>query len=167
MKKFFFLFVLLIILACNQLQAQNYTSAVGARLGSPISLSYKMFISDQNALEGYIGFRDNASYNWFSISGAYLVHRPLEIEGIEGLDWYFGGGGSVFFWSYPNGTVDNYSTTTLGIQGYLGLEYTLSNIPLNFTIDWIPTIFIGNNLFVNSFGGGYGSVGVRYVLNSN
>lgn len=155
------------MLACNQLQAQNYKSAVGARLGSPLSLSYKTFISDQNALEGYVGFRGNVNYSWISISGAYLVHRPLEIEGAEGLDWYFGGGGSIYFWNYADRFFDDYNSTALGIQGYLRLEYTFSDIPLNLTIDWIPTIFIGNNLFVNTFGGGYGSVGVRYVLDNN
>lgn len=164
MKKCFFLLTFVFVFVITQLQGQDYKSAVGARLGSPLSISYKTFISEQGALEGYIGFRGNVSYNWVSISGAYLHHQPLEIEDIQNLKWYVGGGGSVMFWNYPNSVVDDFSSTALGIQGYLGLEYTFDDIPLNLTIDWIPTVFVGGNLYINNFGVGYGSLGVRYIL---
>ena len=54
------------------------------------------------------------------------------------------------------------SSTSFGIQGYLGLDYTFEDLPLNLTVDWIPTIFL--NGFNNGFGGSYGSLGIRYVL---
>ena len=58
---------------------------------------------------------------------------------------------------------DTSTTTSFGIQGYLGLDYAFEDIPLNITADWIPTIFL--NGFGSGFGAGYGTLGVRYILN--
>lgn len=145
------------------LSAQEYyKSAVGARLGSPISASYKTFISEKGAIEGYVGLRSYGFGSWFNVSGAYQVHNP--ISDVDGLQWYYGGGVSVFFWNYDNVFADSgFSSTSFGLQGYLGLDYAFDDIPLNLSLDWIPTFFIGD-LNINSFGAGYGSLGVRYIL---
>lgn len=140
--------------------AQNFKSAVGARLGYPVSATFKHFLNESNAVEVYAGFRGWSTYSWFTLSGAYQVHKPLE-DVTKGLEWYFGGGASVYFWNYDFST--EFSTTTLGLQGYLGLQYTFEDTPINLSVDWIPTVFIGNG-FTSGFGGGYGSLAVRYVL---
>lgn len=152
---------LLFLLNTNSLQAQNYDSAIGLRLGFPLSASYKKFLTESNAVEIYAGVRGYSTYNWVNISAAYQIHKP--INGVDGLQWYFGGGASVFFWNFqdtfgPN----NFSTTTFGLQGYLGLDYTFANAPISITADWVPTYFF--NGFGSGFGGGYGSLGVRYTL---
>ncbi|MEM6768456.1 MAG: hypothetical protein AAF655_26190 [Bacteroidota bacterium] len=144
-------------------QAQVYTTAVGARLGSPISLSVKHFLNESNAVEAYVGTRGWATYRWFHVSGAYQIHKP--IESVENLQYYFGGGASVFFWTYdfdfePG---QNFSSTSFGIQGYIGLDYTLEESPVNFTLDWVPTIYLGDG-FNTGFAGGFGALGIRYVL---
>ncbi|MEM8526754.1 MAG: hypothetical protein AAGG68_19090 [Bacteroidota bacterium] len=144
----------------TSVSAQKYKSAIGARLGYPLSVSYKTFISDSDALEVYAGFRGFSTSRWVSVSGAYQRHGELD-DVLEGLSWYFGGGASVYFWSYDFG--GDFANTSFGIQGYLGVDYKFSETPLNLTLDWIPSIFIGNG-FTRGFGGGYGSLGVRYVL---
>ena len=138
MKKliFFFSLFLLLIFALPS-QAQNYKSAVGARLGSPISLSYKTFLNESSAIEVYASIRSFSGYSWISLSGAYQIHKP--INDVSGLNYYYGAGASVYFWNFDFDG-DN-ATTTLGVQGYLGLDYTFADTPINITIDWIPTIF--------------------------
>lgn len=142
----------------TNLSAQTYNTAVGLRLGSPSSASIKHFINENSALEGYVGFRGFSNYFWTTVSSAYLYHQP--IGGVDGLQWYAGGGASVYFWSFDFNTTAN--STTFGVQGYLGLDYKFENAPINLTIDWIPSLFF--NGFVSGFGGGYGSLGARYVL---
>lgn len=162
MKKHFFVlfstvFLLFVGLSAN---AQTYKSAVGARLGYPWSASFKTFISESSALEAYVGYRGWAFYNWFSINGAYLIHKPF--PEVEGLQWYFGGGAGVYFWNYDTGFADTNDNTSFSVQGYLGLDYKIEDIPLNLTLDWVPTIFLSG--YGRGFGGGYGNLGVRYVL---
>ena len=102
---------------------QNYQSAAGIRAGYPLSVSYKTFLNESSAIEGYVGARFFSGYNWYSISGAYQIHKPL--GDTEGLQFYFGGGASVFLWSFGNSFfgAESYSSTTFGVQGYLGLDY--------------------------------------------
>lgn len=64
------------LLICVSGSAQEfYSSAVGLRLGYPASISYKAFISDQAAQEGYVGLRSRGFGNFINISGAYCSRR--------------------------------------------------------------------------------------------
>ncbi len=162
MKKLFCIASMLVFLtaATSQLQAQDYNTAIGARLGYPLSVSVKHFITESNAIEGYVGTRWYKKYRWTNVSGAYLVHFPL--EGVDDLKWYLGAGASLYLWGFDTGFADNSRRTSVGIQGYLGLEYTFSDTPISLSLDWVPTIFV--NGYGSGFGGGYGSFAVRYVL---
>ncbi len=161
--KIFFLLAILFLSTNAFSQDKPYSLGVGLRLGSPLAVSLKKFVSEKSAFEVYAGFRGNSIYNWISLSGAYLVHTS--IDDIEGLGYYIGGGASVYIYSYDDGFFfdDTYSTTAFGIQGYAGLEYTFADLPLSITADWIPTLFIGNG-YIGGFGAGYGTLGVRYVI---
>lgn len=154
--------LLLIIFGCFLFalptQAQNFKSAVGARLGYPLSITYKQFISESGAFEVYAGTRGYSNYRWFSVSGAYQIHKP--IESVEGLDYYYGAGASVYFWNFDLNS--DSPSTSFGLQGYGGLSYTFDDNPINISVDWVPTFFL--NGFDSGFDAGYGSVAVRYVL---
>ncbi len=143
--------------------AQGYKSAIGLRLGSPWCASYKTFINEKNAIEGVLGFRGGNYYSWFNIGGYYEHHTPIVTA--EGLSWYYGGGINIFFWSFDDGyfTNENYSSTTIGLSGILGLDYKIKDTPLNLSIDWTPTVFFSG--YGDGFAGGYGALGVRYILN--
>lgn len=148
--------------ATTEMQAQDYKSAAGLRLGYPLALSYKTFISESSALEAYVGYRGFSFYNYISVNGAYQIHK--DISAIDGLQWYFGGGAGVQLYSYDG---FDEGSTSVTINGYLGLQYTFADTPISVTADWVPGFAIGDGLggFGGSgFGGGRGGLGVRYVL---
>jgi len=165
MKNIFRLSALLLCLCFtfqNKVVAQDYKSAVGIRLGSPWAASYKTFISESSALEGYVGFRSWFGYSNISLNGAYQVHK--DIESVDGLQWYFGGGGGVELYRYRNFDEGN---TVFKISGYLGLQYTFADTPISATVDWVPSFVFGDSLFginTTGFRAGYYNLGVRYVL---
>ncbi len=162
MKRQLFLSLALVLCTAtfSSLDAQTYQSAIGARLGYPLSISYKTFVAGQNAIEVYAGWRGYTYYRWFSVNAAYQIHNDL--PGVDNLQWYYGAGAGAYFWNYDTGFADAGSNTSFALQGYLGLDYKVETLPINLTLDWIPTIFL--NGYGNGFGGRYGSFGIRYVL---
>jgi len=155
------------IITPQALKAQDFSTSVGARLGSPLSASIKHFISDVDAIEAFVGYRGNRRYNWISINGAYQRHRSFGLsDEFAPLNWYYGAGAGVYFYSYDFGPLfmdDDYATAAIGLSGYLGLQYPFQSIPLEVTVDWVPTLFLGSG-FNRGFGGGYGALAVRYIL---
>lgn len=140
---------------------QDYTSAVGLRLGYPFSASYKQFLGERSAIEGFVGFRGWPGYSWVSINALYQYHSP--ISGVDGLRWYAGGGAGVFFWTWKSSWIgDTGTSSSIGILGVIGLDYKFEDLPINLSIDWVPSIFLSG--FNSGFAGGYGALGVRYVL---
>jgi len=168
MKRFTFCLAFFgaILFFSNSLNAQDYKSAIGVRLGVPLSVSYKQFISDQGAFEVTGGYRlVTTDYSFLTIAASYQHHNA--INSVSGLKWYYGAGASLNFWSYPDyyKTLGvNASTTTIGIFGLIGLDYKFADYPINLSLDWAPTYYIGSG-YVRGFYGGYGALSVRYTLN--
>lgn len=163
MKRYAVLFVLaLCLLLANEGKSQDYSSAIGLRLGYPLALTYKTFINDDSAVEVFGGLRAYSGYSWINLGAAYEVHKP--IEGVGGLNWYFGGGASVFFFNYDNDFLnDGAGSTSFGVLGVLGLDYKFADAPINISADWMP-IFRFNG-YLNGFGAGFGGLAIRYTLN--
>jgi hypothetical protein len=151
-----------ILLGCSiAMYSQEYKSAIGLRLGYPTSISYKQFISDPGAFEIFAGFRTWTGYSWMNIGAMYQHH--MRIEGAPGLKWYFGGGGSVFFWNYKNSfNSGDAGNTSIGLMGVLGLDYKFTDAPVNLSLDWAPILFV--NGYDNGFRGAYGALSARYTL---
>ncbi|MEM6630605.1 MAG: hypothetical protein AAF694_13080 [Bacteroidota bacterium] len=163
-----------------------YTTAAGLRLGRPISLSFKQFVNGDHAIEAWAGLRSNEDYNWYNISVAYLVHNP--IEDVEGLWWYYGAGPGFFVWDGKEETYipedcfnsqfadeewcqeytigEGYSVNAFGLQGYIGLEYILQDLPIALSIDWVPIVYFSGGLDTG-FSGGFGAIGARYMFNQD
>jgi hypothetical protein len=162
----FFSLIAFFLMLSEQAQAQDYKTAVGLRVGYPAAVSLKHFLTESSAVEIYGGARFWVGYRALNVSGAYLIHRPLDITELGGsFKWYFGAGGTAYFWSFNNTFLgNNYGSTTFGVQGYLGLEYTFDDLPLSISADWVPTVFLGSGI-QTGFGAGYGGFAVRYILN--
>jgi len=141
----YFIFSLLCCsIAFSTLQSQDYKSAIGLRLGYPASVSYKTFIDQSNnAWEFFVNVRTQkvSGYNWtrMGLGAAYQVHN--DIQSVDGLQWYYGLGASVYLWSFDKDydKFRNQSRTSIGLQGYLGLDYKFANAPFNLSLDWVPT----------------------------
>lgn len=166
MKRLLFFLPLLFsfMLITESATAQEYRTAVGARLGYPLSVSLKHFLNDNgHAVEAYVGTRGWGYGRWVNISAGYQIHNPLDIDGVEGLYWYYGAGASILFWNFNDPFLDdNNSSSSIGLQGYLGLDYAFDDVPVNISVDWVPTFFV--NGYSNGFGAGYAGVGIRYIL---
>jgi len=154
MKKLFYTLALVLGFAISS-YAQDYDHAIGLRLGYPLSVSYKKYLNSNKALEIYGGFRGNTFYTSLYANAALQFHNP--IEDVDNLTWYYGFGGGVAFAS-----ASGYGGASIGASGYLGLQYTLEDTPVSFSIDFVPTIYFGG--FISGFGG-FGALAARYVLN--
>ena len=168
---------LLTALICCGLSTISYAQtpklAAGLRFGYPWSISVKASpFEGDNAVEGFIGYRRRGSilggFGWsrVTIGGLYEIHKPLEIDGIDGLQYYFGGGASVLFYSYDDGffiATESYSRTSFGLLAVGGLNYTFEDAPINLSIDWMPRVYIGGG-FDTGIGFGYGALSARYVI---
>ncbi|WMJ73793.1 SH3 domain-containing protein [Cytophagaceae bacterium ABcell3] len=100
----------------------------------------------------------------------YLIHKNLlEGEGIEGLQFYYGGGVQLRNWSYsyhyrrwvpyPYGggryvhERSRVNDVDLGVDFVIGLEYTIPDIPLSFFLDAnLYTVLYRDIGFIGQFG---------------
>jgi hypothetical protein len=156
MKKILFLILLLVFLGIT-VNAQEYKTSLGIRIGVPYGLTIKHFLNDYNAVEGILA----SSYGGFVATG--LFENVYWTGKYPALNWYWGIGAHAGFWDagankYLNST---YSGSVIGVDGALGLEYTFDKIPLNLSLDVLPSI----NLFGSTGWGGINvGLSARYVF---
>jgi hypothetical protein len=160
MKKALLVFLISMTLyasrALAQAEGSEYQTAIGIKF-YPTALSVKHFIAGDRAVEGLAYF-----YNYgFRITGLYEFHG--DIHGLEGLKWYAGPGAHIGFWN--NAWARRYDNRkagiALGIDGVLGLDYKISGIPINLSIDWQPSF---NIISYTTFEPGWGGLGIRYTI---
>ncbi|GAB3008208.1 hypothetical protein GCM10027284_28320 [Cyclobacterium sediminis] len=156
MKNVMFAMMALVLMfsLSNESKAQAYNTGVGLRLGASSGLSVKHFISQDAALEGILHTR----WRGLLITGLYEVHR--DIEDVDGLNWFYGGGAHIGSWNNSS-KYDYDGSTVIGIDGIIGLEYVLEELPLNFSLDFKPAINIINN---GGFWGDEFALSVRYIF---
>lgn len=142
--------------------SQDYKTAIGGKLGYGLIASYKTFLNEKSALDIFGGIRLGGS-GGLAAGAYYLNHSP--INEVEGLQWYWGFGGSITTWNYG---LINQNYYELGGSGVLGLDYAFDDLPLNLSIDWAPTIVLltsADSLWeLGRFRGGYGALTARYIL---
>jgi hypothetical protein len=157
--KIFNLFMAFFLLTTMS-QAQDYKTSIGGKVGYGLVASYKTFMNDTKALDIYGGI------HWAgSLMGGvnYSIHK--DIQSVDGLRWYYGFGGNFFNYGGVLGAVNWFE---VGVSGNIGLEYTFKDIPLNISVDYVPTIVIYENDDFNRFSrfrGDYGALTARYILN--
>jgi hypothetical protein len=156
MKKIVLTFLIAFsIIAINY--AQDYNTGIGLRGGFESGITLKHFISEKSALEGIVATR----WRGVEFTGLYEIHN--QAFHVERLNWYFGFGAHVGFW---NGNYAGWGTpgnhyAVLGIDGILGMEYNLREIPVNIGIDWKPAL---NVLGYQGFWVDGGAVSIRYIF---
>lgn len=112
--------------------SQNYTHAIGIRVGgSNGAITYKQHLKAGNAFEvmAWFGWR-----NSFSAAGLYEWTTPIINKD---FNLYYGVGGHI------GATANKFA---IGIDGIVGLEYKIPNVPIAFSIDYKPSInFVPND----------------------
>jgi hypothetical protein len=136
---------------------QDYRTSLGLRVGLPYGLTVKHFLNKYNALEGVLAAR----WQGFIVTGLYEnEHRTGQYPG---LNWFWGFGGHIGFWGAnenPN-LEPTYSGSVIGADAILGIEYTFDDIPINLSLDILPSV---NLIGHTGWGGINGAISIRYVF---
>lgn len=156
----FVLFILALISFSDKAEAQPYQTSLGIRgpLGNGVTL--KHFIGSSSALEGIAAFRYRRG-GLFTV--LYEEHAPA--FDVDGLYWYFGGGGHIGFWDGDDADpwFDPGGHAAVGIDGVVGIEYTIEPIPINVGIDIKPSFdLLGRP--EDPFWPGGGGIAIRYTF---
>ena len=125
---------------------KNYNTGLGIRLGYAYGLSVKHFLSESVSFEGivssryygrgrYYGRRYDRGYAGFNFTALFQKH--WQIGNINGFNWFVGGGAHIGANGY-----DDRPYAVFGIDGNIGLEYTIPNVPVTFQLDYKPSIHI-------------------------
>ncbi|TBR19207.1 MAG: hypothetical protein EPO57_04350 [Chitinophagaceae bacterium] len=137
-------------------QAQNYSDAVGVRLGNGgenaigNAISFKHFFNNKASAKIMFDYSDNLTL------GLLLeINKP--IKNAANLNWFYGAGAYVGLNAEKTVT----SRKLLGAQGSVGLDYKFANAPINIELDCKPELnFIDEiNLELFNFG-----LSLRYVF---
>jgi hypothetical protein len=155
--------VMLVLIATSSF-GQTYSTALGIRIGGTSGVTVKHFYRDQMAWEGQLAAFGNGT----SLTGLVMQHG--QAFNTPGLRYYAGGGAHLAFYngrSYSTRMgrdITYYQTdaVALGINGILGLEYILKDIPVGLSFDVKPFVEIGP-------GGHLGfspdpSIGIKFII---
>ena len=160
----------MVVLACffsGALMAQSltgttakeheYERSLGLKM-FPGAISYKWKWDASSKAEALLYM----SSEGFRLTGLYEKYFPLTPE-VPGLNWFIGGGAHWGIWSdnWKNRYPTRESGIAIGVDGIIGLDYKLKNAPLNISLDWQPSF---NIIGYQYFEGGWGGIGIRYVL---
>ncbi len=169
MRKGIFIMLLTVLASASGFSQSKYKSAFGARIGTGysdlIAASLKTFLGESpGAIEVDLGFRPDYGYTGVfnvSLSAAYQYH--FDIEPVEGLKWFIGGGLTGY---YSISGHNEYEGFGFGLFPTGGVDYKFPAIPLNVSVDLRPTIRIAaprnydySNFYVGNFG-----VSARYTF---
>lgn len=136
-------------------QSTTYDRAIGIKFPGGFAISYKQFLKQNQNIEAEAMFINNG----FRAVGLYEWN--WDIQGIDGLRWYVGPGAHIGFWNNDGSKKSNNSSAGIGIDGVIGLDYKFSDLPINISLDWQPSVdVIGST----GTGLGYGGIGVRYTF---
>jgi len=138
----------------------EYRTAVGLRAGETSGLSLKFNTKSPASYEFVLGIWDN----WISLTGLY--EKRAEAFNVNGMKWYYGAGGHLAFETnnyYEGGRYYTRSNDfALGVDGIVGLEYKIPQIPFAVSVDIKPLleIYRNGNFYLSADPG----VGVKFTF---
>lgn len=115
--------------------AQNMSA--GLRLGWGGGLSFKYHPNESHSVEGILSLR----WGGVVLTGLYQKQIPLSSQN---WTWFYGGGLHLGYHHRDNFLGEGFSGATnyinLGFDLIGGISYRLDNFPLEFSLDYIPSI---------------------------
>jgi len=128
-------------------RAEGYNSAAGVRGGLYYGVSYKQALGEKAYGEAIV----SANGGFLRVTGLYEITNET---GAEGFRWYYGAGI----------TAGALSGFRLGPTAVIGVEFSVSEIPLNASIDYMPSLWLLNTSLITGRWSA-GAISVRYILN--
>lgn len=123
------------------INSSTYKTAIGLRAGETSGLTLKKFVGSTKAVKGIFGFWNNG------LSATILFEKYVPAFSINGLNWYYGAGGHIAIqtnrrYYYKNNRKDYYNNgdVGLGIDGVVGIEYKIPEIPFALSLDLKPYV---------------------------
>lgn len=136
--------LILILVFISGVAMAQYDFAIGVRSGGTSGLTLKKNY-ERSAIEGIVGFWHDG------LSVTALWEKKEMAFDVQNLNWYYGLGGHVSiygedfdgdggpsWYSHPHDIDDG--DLGLGIDGIVGLEYKIPEIPFAFSLDFKPFI---------------------------
>ena len=155
MKKFkaifFFMFFVVLAFGAQAQSLAGYNTGIGFRGGLGSGLSVKHFINNEAAIEGIL----SSSFRYKGTAVTVLYEKHAHAFNLDQLHWYYGAGGHVGRYRGRDYFIDNTrkrnqhfdeNVLGIGIDGVIGLEYYIGDIPFTIGADLKP--------YVNLNGGG-------------
>lgn len=153
-KTILILFVMLLSLGAFS----QYKSAIGLRGGIAQGLTFKTFVGGSSGFDFILGNH----YRGLNFTVLYEIHSHNFLD-VDNLSLFYGFGGHIGFYNVSTwpGTWGTYeSGPVIGVDGVVGIEYTFDEIPINLSLDIVPSINITPYV-------GYwqrGALSIRYVF---
>lgn len=151
MKQLILTTTILLTTLCSQ--AQFYKNSTGIRAGHTSAITYKIFVTDEQAIELMASGRNRG----FQLTTLYQFNKPMALSFNDRFFAYYGVGGGFGYEKFDSLTEnlkpvpsksrfirDHRTYFTMDINALLGVEYRWLAIPLTISVDIKPYFqFIG------------------------
>lgn len=132
-------------------QSDGYKGAIGLRTSDQLAISGKLFISDDAALE-LIANIDANEGRPNTYTATYQKHLSMSSI-MPRLKFYYGGGAALI------SVEDN---SQFGLVGIVGIDYSSDSLPINVSIDIIPSLFFPED--DTRLSSNLGGISLRYTF---
>ena len=148
-------FVFAFLLSAGAASAQGvagYKTGIGLRAGNAAGLTVKHFIKNDAAIEGIL----SSSFRRHGFNLTVLYEKHARAFGHQNFTWFYGAGGHIgnykgryYYYGYRHKNHKHYdyyydyyddNFFVLGIDGIIGLEYYIREIPFTVGLDFKPAI---------------------------
>jgi hypothetical protein len=122
------------------ISAQNYTKAIGLRIGFGAGITYKQLFNNKSAFELIAAYQYQEK--GYTLTGLYEIHN-YRVLGASHLALFYGGGGHFGYYNggyYKNRSGIYYedNAPSVGIDGVLGIDYYEPGVSLDWSLDVKP-----------------------------
>ena len=138
----------------GNLQSQQYKSALGLKVGNMAVVEFKSFFNNHFAIDISSGIY-LVEYPGIFTNVVFQYHHDLKTDNLR---WFYGAGvGSRY---------SRIERHQIGIAGSVGMEFSVPDVNLAFSIGFQPTIFIEFiEVDQEYYLTGPATFGVKYLLN--
>lgn len=148
----YYLTAILLLTILSSYSQQLYQKSAGIRLGYTSGLTFKNFVTEDEAIEFILSGRNEG----IQITGLYEFHQPMEFSFNDKFYLHYGVGGHIGYEKFDNlakvlindagdeFAFEEKSFFTMGVDATLGLEYRALEVPATIGFDIKPIFnFIG------------------------